>query len=331
MQLQRAILVWPAVVLFLFASRAAAQEKQGAYENELQRGYYQLQEGHADEALQAFKRAKYLEESAAACLGMAVAYQRLGAFKEALESCEQALKRLPDDKTTEAEIRTVRGTALAGLANRSNGRKLKEAEAEFRAAIAAGDAVPDAHFHLGTTLIQQNRDDQGVQELKEYLRRVDAGPQVDEARRLIESPNRARIAYAPEFRLTTRDGNQLSLASLKGKAVLLDFWGSWCGPCVEATPGLAKIAKKFNPDQVVIVGVAQDKPDAWNQFIEKHKLDWPQYLDEGRQIAGLFGVNVYPTYIVLDPEGVVQARRTGYGRGTDGWIESEIKKALRTK
>ena len=308
----------------------AAQDRDAAYEAELQRGNHQLDEGHPDQALQAFKRAKYLKESAAACLGMAVAYQRLGAFKNALESGDEALKRAPGDRATEAAVRNVRGSVLASLAERTNTRKLKEAESEFRAAIAAGDTVPAAHFNLGTTLIQLHRVEEGVRELKEYLRRVPTGQQAEEAQHLIEDPQRARVAYAPDFSITTRHGDRLGLAELKGKVVLLDFWGSWCAPCVQAAPGLAKIAKRFSGDPVTIIGIAQDQPDAWNRFIEKHQLTWPQYLDDTQQIARLFGVQTYPTYIILDPGGIVQARRSGYGGGTDSWIEKEIKKALDT-
>ena len=55
---------------------------------------------------------------------------------------------------------------------------------------------------------------------------------------------------------------------------------------------------------------------------------WPQYLDASRRVLQLFNVTVYPTFIVLDRDGIVRARRSGYGSDTDGWLEREIKKTL---
>jgi hypothetical protein len=57
-------------------------------------------------------------------------------------------------------------------------------------------------------------------------------------------------------------------------------------------------------------------------------MDWPQYLDASRRVLQLFNVTVYPTFIVLDRDGIVRARRSGYGSDTDGWLEHEIKKTL---
>jgi thiol-disulfide isomerase/thioredoxin len=181
------------------------------------------------------------------------------------------------------------------------------------------------------TLLQLNRDDEGIEQLRIYLQRDGTGPQANDARRLIENPKRARADYAPDFSFKSRQGERVTRASLQGKAVLLDFWGSWCKPCVEATPGLAKIARKFSESPFVILGIAQDKAEDWNRFIDKNKMDWPQYLDERREIAELFKIQGYPTYIILDTEGIIQARRMGYSGATDGWIEAEIKKALKIK
>jgi hypothetical protein len=59
-------------------------------------------------------------------------------------------------------------------------------------------------------------------------------------------------------------------------------------------------------------------------------MDWPQYLDTDERVSRLFRVDGFPTYIVLDGDGIVRARRTGYGSDTDGWLEREIKKTLKT-
>jgi thiol-disulfide isomerase/thioredoxin len=321
-------------VALTLSSVARAQTAGAAYKIELTKGTEALKHSQLDEAIDAFKRAAKSpdqKDAAAAYVGMAVAYYRQAEYKKAIDSCDAALKRTGDDRVTEAQARNVRGFSLAASAKDANDRRLKEAEAEYRAAIAASDLVWSARFNLGKTLLRLNRDEEGIAELKAFLERESSGRQAEEARRLIENPNRARANYAPDFSFTSRGGERISLAGLQGKAVLLDFWGSWCGPCVEATPGLSRIAKKFAGSPLVILGIARDKRDNWNAFIEKHKMDWPQYLDESREMEELFGIGGYPTYIIIDPEGTIRGHRRGYGPGTDAWIESEIRKALNLK
>jgi len=138
----------------------------------------------------------------------------------------------------------------------------------------------------------------------------------------------AQGAAAPDFSFTTREGEHISLEGLAGKTVLLDFWGSWCQPCVASTPALVKLRLKFVGTPVVFVGIAQDGEAAWSHYLETLDMDWPQYLDTGRLVR-LFNIDTYPTFIVIDANGIVRARRSGYGSGTPGWIEREIKKTLK--
>jgi hypothetical protein len=102
---------------------------------------------------------------------------------------------------------------------------------------------------------------------------------------------------------------------------------------VAATPGLVKLHKKFAEQPVVFISVAEnDKEDAWSVYIEKNKMVWPQFFDATRKIAIPFNVRGFPTYIVIDTEGIVRWRTIGYNSmATDGEVESEIKKALKRK
>src|SRR5205814_8086459 len=123
------------------------------------------------------------------------------------------------------------------------------------------------------------RADEGLRRLRAYLDHAPDAPAADTARRFIEDPRRARETFAPEFSFTSREGESISLEQLKGKTVLLDFWGSWCGPCVHATPGLIKLRRKFTDQPVTFVGIARDEEAKWNRYLEKNSMDWPQYLD----------------------------------------------------
>ena len=81
----------------------------------------------------------------------------------------------------------------------------------------------------------------------------------------------------------------MSSDDLRGKIVLIDFWATWCGPCVTATPGLARIQKKYKDEPVVILGISADRDRApWKEFIEKHKLDWTHFYDDRGMMANAF-------------------------------------------
>jgi hypothetical protein len=100
--------------------------------------------------------------------------------------------------------------------------------------LALGTNLPILHFNLGYTLLQEGRDAEGIAELKKFTAVESEGAKADQALKLIENPRRAREAYAPDFSFITSEGEYLSLDDLRGKVVLLDFWGTWCPPCVES-------------------------------------------------------------------------------------------------
>ena len=149
-------------------------------------------------------------------------------------------------------------------------------------------------------------------------------------RRIIENPRRAREPYAPEFSLKDLQGQRRTLSELSGKVVVLDFWGSWCPPCVKAVPGLNHLAKKLEGRAVFISIDEGDSETTWRRFVAKNDMSWPQCWDVGRY-AHVYNVHAYPTYVIIDGEGLVRARRSGYGgRQTEAWLEAEIQKAARS-
>lgn len=107
------------------------------------------------------------------------------------------------------------------------------------------------------------------------------------------------------------DGNAVSLASFKGKYVLLEFWASWCGPCRAENPNLLKQKEIFG-DKFRILGVSLDKAKApWVQAIAKDGLTWTQVSDLkgwNNEIAVLYGVKAVPANFLIDPNGVIIAQ-----------------------
>ena len=318
----------------LLAQAPADPAKVQAAQAEMQKADGFTQRRQYEEALQSYKKAFSLtgKTSFQACMGMALAYRNLGAHKNVADVCVDALKLAADDRQR-ATVHNMRGAAFVALSSKPDDKRLQEAQQEFVAALAASETLHAARLNLGITLLKMNRDEEGVLELKRYVEAAaPTGKDIDFARKLIDEPRRARATYAPDFSFTSQQGEFITLEDLKGKAVVLDFWGTWCKPCVMATPGLVKLHKKFAEQPVVFISVAEnDREDAWSAYIDKNKMVWPQFLDKTRKLVLPFGVTGYPTYIIIDPEGIVQWRRVGYGDTTDGEVESEIKKALKKK
>lgn len=111
---------------------------------------------------------------------------------------------------------------------------------------------------------------------------------------------------APVFNLTTLEGKKLKLSDLKGKYILLDFWATWCGPCMAEIPFIKGIRKKYPADKLVIVGISQDRDKKkWQEAIKTGGMNWLHHLDVNADIAHLYGINLFPTLVLIDKTGKV--------------------------
>ena len=112
---------------------------------------------------------------------------------------------------------------------------------------------------------------------------------------------------AKDFTLEDINGKPLTLSSLRGKYVMLDFWGSWCVNCIAAYPEIKAFYEQHR-DKLEILGVAfHDKKDAWMASAKKHELPWKLVLDteDENSVASRYGIVAAPTYVLIDPEGKV--------------------------
>lgn len=257
------------LVLLLQQTQTGVAQAEKFQEN-LQKGDAALNQRNYEAAVSAYKNAardaraltgaSLSIATAQANLGLSRAYLGLGAFKNATQSCDEALKYVGTNTVLESMVRNQKGLALVASATKPGDPNLEKAITEFRRVLEISDQDPIVSYNLGVTLLKMNRDAEGTHELQAFLARVGRTPEADTARRLINEPRRAREDFAPDFSVTTLDGEFVTLEDLRNKVVLRDFWGTWCPPCRESTPSLVKYSKRHPAESFTIVGIAVNEP-----------------------------------------------------------------------
>lgn len=173
-----------------------------------------------------------------------------------------------------------------------------------RAMLAAFCAIP-----LQTA--PQNFDDALCAEFVDALRSFDEGGTelADKCAAVYEAFKATRPGSPmPDVNLTAPDGSKTPLSSLFGKVLYIDFWATWCGPCVKETPAMAALAQRMkDSDDILCISVSTDNTDApWLAKIEADKPGWPQYrldVKDDKSFSSALNINTIPRFIIVGKDG----------------------------
>ncbi len=168
------------------------------------------------------------------------------------------------------------------------------------------------------------------QQVAGYQRVAEAFPNTDYGK-MAADKIRTADAIGKPFELAFEDaitGERVAMEDLRGKVVMIDFWATWCGPCVAEMPELKALYAKYKDRGVEFIGVSLDQPadqgglDALKAFVDEHDVPWPQYY-QGKgwesEFSRGWGINAIPAQFIVDAEGNLRAM-DARGR-LEHWIE----------
>jgi len=318
-------------VLSTFCAIAQTGAPAGsAVDREIQSGTASIRRGNYAEAKQHFEKAESMggPPSAEINSGIAVAELEMDHFDAVRQRVATVLQLVSTDHER-AEAYTLIGTSWLREAaqSTSNTDMLKSAEESFQRAMKLDPNFDTAYFNLGITLLRQKREDDAAAAFKNFIGAAEKNPAYDQNLPIApQSP-------APAFKVTDSEGHLFSSDSLRGRFVLLDFWATWCAPCMRALPAMRELAHYFPPSQFTLVSVSENSGDqgVWKKFITLHKMDWTQLWDNNLELYYKFGlaprpdINI-PRYVLIDGNGFV--RRVYRGAENIGLVIGQIAKTV---
>ena len=125
----------------------------------------------------------------------------------------------------------------------------------------------------------------------------------------------------PEYPYVDKGGVSHTLAELKGKTILLDFWATWCGPCIKAVPKLKTLSESFG-DKLTIVSINLDPESSWKTYTEEHPIHWIDWRDPKGTTGSIraYQTTGIPTFVIISTEGIIVDI-------IEGFYEDRIRKA----
>jgi len=207
-----------------------------------------------------------------------------------------------------------------------NDALLVQADEVLKRAAADNPSDPAIHMLDGRVLAILKKDAEAKSEFVACAANPEASAaDCMRAKNFAADVNLARGEPAPAFSIKKPDGTTITLDSLAGKVVLIDFWATWCPACVKDLDYIQSIAEEADKDRFVLLGVSDDSnEETWKRYQLENSMIGLQVRDTGHSIADLFHVGAIPTYVILDSNGMVQLRTTG----AEGDLRAKVRSLL---
>jgi thiol-disulfide isomerase/thioredoxin len=281
-------------------------------------------------AIDGFKKAnKIAGGECVGCLRKVYELQMgLGENKDAIATAQQLIDTAKNPLAKSLAQRDLGAAILARAGEKPKADQLAAAHEAFQSALTSYPGNAGALYEDACVLARMGND---ADASKEFATCAAAArpddPMTARARHFAEDPKLSLNKMAPAFEVTTLSGTKFNLDDMQGRVVLIDFWATWCGPCNEELPHLAKIVKQFAGQPLVVISISVDKDEAkWKQFVTQHEMTWIQYRDADGSIARSFGNELIPSYYMIGSDGVMLKTQR---MGADDDVEGKIKKLLK--
>jgi cytochrome c biogenesis protein CcmG, thiol:disulfide interchange protein DsbE len=135
---------------------------------------------------------------------------------------------------------------------------------------------------------------------------------------------------APDFALEI-NGHPTHLSDLKGKVVLLDFWASWCPPCVEEAPSLNALQKRIEAQGGTVLGISQDEdPEAYQKYLTVQHVNFPTFREPAKKVPDTYGTAMIPEAYLISRDGKIARKIVGPQDWTNPELTAAIDTLLRT-
>jgi len=135
---------------------------------------------------------------------------------------------------------------------------------------------------------------------------------------------------APGFALQSRDGEQVSLAALKGDVVMVNFWATWCVPCRQEMPHLQALYERYHGLGFELLAVnVEDNPEGARRWLEETPVTFPVLFDPKNQVSKLYNVVAMPSTVLVGRDGTMRFIHHGYKPGYEGEYQTQIRALLR--
>ena len=133
---------------------------------------------------------------------------------------------------------------------------------------------------------------------------------------------------APDFEVTAENGKKFSRSDFGGKILMLNFWATWCPPCIEETPRLNALQEELAKDGVVVLGISVDKNEKpYKKFIERMRVKFPTTRDAEARISASYGTYKFPETYIINSAGKVLAKYEGEPSST--WLDPKVIEQIR--